>query len=86
MPKESKKYAILLSLLFASLFVSLVAQDRHPSSYRNLSSPDTVNSGDSTVLPQTAPALSPDSVTLDTLLVDSLGTDSLATDTVPAKK
>lgn len=86
MPKESKKYAILLSLLFASLFVSLVAQDRHPSSYRNLSSPDTVNSGDSTVLPQTAPALSPDSITSDSLPVDSLGTDSLASDTVPAKK
>ena len=81
MPKESKKYAILLSLLFASLFVSLVAQDRHPSSYRNLSSPDTVNSGDST-----APALSPDSITSDSLPVDSLGTDSLASDTVPAKK
>ena len=86
MPKESKKYAILLSLLFASLFVSLVAQDRHPSSYRNLSSPDTVNSGDSTALPQIAPALSSDSIPPDSLSVDSLGTDSLATDTVPVKK
>lgn len=81
MSKESKKYAILLSLLFSSLFVSLIAQDRHPS-YSAATSADSTPANDSsaTALPLAVPAL-PDSTG-----VDSLAADSLANDSVPKKK
>lgn len=80
MPKESKKYAILLSLLFSSLFVSLIAQDRHPS-YNQAASTDSMPTGDSSApAPLTLPAW-PDSVAIDSLLADSLSNDS-----VPPKK
>ena len=86
MSKVSKKYAILLSLLFSSLFVSLIAQDRHPS-YSAATSADSTPANDSsaTALPlagrlcPTVPASTP-------LSADSLSTDSLATDSVPKKK
>ena len=86
MSKESKKYAILLSLLFSSLFVSLIAQDRHPS-YSAATSADSTPANDSsaTALPLAAPAL-PDSTGVDSLAADSLSTDSLANDSVPKKK
>ena len=86
MPKESKKYAILLSLLFSSLFVSLIAQDRHPS-YSATTSADSTPANDSsaTNLPPVWPAL-PDSAGVDSLVADSLSTDSLANDSVPKKK
>lgn len=85
MPKESKKYAILLSLLFSSLFVSLIAQDRHPS-YNQATSPDSMPTADTSApTPLTQPAW-PDSTATDSLLADSLLTDSLATDSVPPKK
>ena len=86
MPKESKKYAILLSLLFSSLFVSLIAQDRHPS-YSAATSADSTPANDSsaTALPLAVPAL-PDSTGVDSLAADSLSTDSLANDSVPKKK
>lgn len=86
MSKESKKYAILLSLLFSSLFVSLIAQDRHPS-YSAATSADSTPANDSsaTALPLAVPAL-PDSTGVDSLAADSLSTDSLATDSVPKKK
>ena len=86
MSKESKKYAILLSLLFSSLFVSLIAQDRHPS-YSATTSADSTPANDSsaTNLPPVWPAL-PDSAGVDSLVADSLSTDSLATDSVPKKK
>ena len=84
--KESKKYAILLSLLFSSLFVSLIAQDRHPS-YSAATSADSTPANDSsaTALPLAVPAL-PDSTGVDSLAADSLSTDSLANDSVPKKK
>ena len=81
MPKESKKYAILLSLLFASLFVSLIAQDRHPSSYNHHSSSDTAETDDSSALSRTKPILLPDSIPSD-----SLPADSIANDTTKTKK
>lgn len=86
MSKESKKYAILLSLLFSSLFVSLIAQDRHPS-YSAATSADSTPANDSsaTALPLAVPAL-PDSTGVDSLAADSLSTDSLANDSVPKKK
>lgn len=86
MSKESKKYAILLSLLFSSLFVSLIAQDRHPS-YSATTSADSTPANDSsaTNLPPVWPAL-PDSAGVDSLVADSLSTDSLANDSVPKKK
>lgn len=86
MSKESKKYAILLSLLFSSLFVSLIAQDRHPS-YSAATSADSTPANDSsaTNLPLAVPAL-PDSTGVDSLAADSLSTDSLANDSVPKKK
>ena len=86
MPKESKKYAILLSLLFSSLFVSLIAQDRHLS-YSATTSADSTPANDSsaTNLPPVWPAL-PDSAGVDSLVADSLSNDSLATDSVPKKK
>lgn len=86
MSKESKKYAILLSLLFSSLFVSLIAQDRHPS-YSAATSADSTPANDSsaTALPLAVPAL-PDSAGVDSLVADSLSTDSLANDSVPKKK
>ncbi|AHF12825.1 Kae1-associated kinase [Barnesiella viscericola DSM 18177] len=86
MSKESKKYAILLSLLFSSLFVSLIAQDRHPS-YSAATSADSTPANDSsaTALPLAVPAL-PDSTGVDSLAADSLSNDSLATDSVPKKK
>ncbi len=86
MSKESKKYAILLSLLFSSLFVSLIAQDRHPS-YSATTSADSTPANDSsaTNLPPVWPAL-PDSAGVDSLVADSLSNDSLATDSVPKKK
>ena len=86
MSKESKKYAILLSLLFSSLFVSLIAQDRHPS-YSATTSTDSTPANDSsaTALPPVWPAL-PDSAGVDSLVADSLSNDSLATDSVPKKK
>ena len=86
MSKESKKYAILLSLLFSSLFVSLIAQDRHPS-YSAATSADSTPANDSTAtaLPLAVPAL-PDSTGVDSLVADSLSNDSLATDSVPKKK
>lgn len=86
MSKESKKYAILLSLLFSSLFVSLIAQDRHPS-YSAATSADSTPANDSsaTNLPPVWPAL-PDSAGVDSLVADSLSNDSLATDSVPKKK
>ena len=86
MSKESKKYAILLSLLFSSLFVSLIAQDRHPS-YSATTSADSTPANDSsaTALPLAVPAL-PDSTGVDSLAADSLSTDSLANDSVPKKK
>lgn len=86
MSKESKKYAILLSLLFSSLFVSLIAQDRHPS-YSATTSADSTPANDSsaTALPPVWPAL-PDSTGVDSLAADSLSTDSLANDSVPKKK
>ena len=86
MSKESKKYAILLSLLFSSLFVSLIAQDRHPS-YSATTSADSTPANDSsaTNLPPVWPAL-PDSTGVDSLAADSLSTDSLANDSVPKKK
>lgn len=86
MSKESKKYAILLSLLFSSLFVSLIAQDRHPS-YSAATSADSTPANDSsaTALPLAVPAL-PDSAGVDSLVADSLSNDSLATDSVPKKK
>ncbi|HJG88302.1 putative LPS assembly protein LptD [Barnesiella viscericola] len=86
MSKESKKYAILLSLLFSSLFVSLIAQDRHPS-YSAATSADSTPANDSsaTNLPPVWPAL-PDSAGVDSLVADSLSTDSLANDSVPKKK
>ena len=86
MSKESKKYAILLSLLFSSLFVSLIAQDRHPS-YSATTSADSTPANDSsaTNLPLAVPAL-PDSAGVDSLVADSLSNDSLATDSVPKKK
>lgn len=86
MSKESKKYAILLSLLFSSLFVSLIAQDRHPS-YSATTSADSTPANDSsaTNLPPVWPAL-PDSAGVDSLAADSLSNDSLATDSVPKKK
>lgn len=90
MPKESKKYAILLSLLFSSLFVSLIAQDRHPV-YNQTVSADSMPAGDSTVpaplsLPALPDSLTADSLAADSLLSDSLPADSLATDSVPPKK
>ena len=86
MSKESKKYAILLSLLFSSLFVSLIAQDRHPS-YSAATSADSTPANDrsATALPLAVPAL-PDSTGVDSLAADSLSTDSLANDSVPKKK
>lgn len=86
MSKESKKYAILLSLLFSSLFVSLIAQDRHPS-YSATTSADSTPANDSsaTNLPPVWPAL-PDSAGVNSLVADSLSNDSLATDSVPKKK
>lgn len=86
MSKESKKYAILLSLLFSSLFVSLIAQDRHPS-YSATTSADSTPANDSsaTNLPPVWPAL-PDSAGVDSLVADSLSNDSLANDSVPKKK
>lgn len=86
MSKESKKYAILLSLLFSSLFVSLIAQDRLPS-YSAATSADSTPANDSsaTALPLAVPAL-PDSTGVDSLAADSLSTDSLANDSVPKKK
>lgn len=86
MSKESKKYAILLSLLFSSLFVSLIAQDRHPS-YSATTSADSTPANDSsaTALPLAVPTL-PDSTGVDSLAADSLSTDSLANDSVPKKK
>lgn len=86
MSKESKKYAILLSLLFSSLFVSLIAQDRHPS-YSATTSADSTPANDSsaTNLPPVWPAL-PDSAGVNSLAADSLSTDSLANDSVPKKK
>ena len=86
MSKESKKYAILLSLLFSSLFVSLIAQDRHPS-YSATTSADSTPANDSsaTNLPPVWLAL-PDSAGVDSLVADSLSNDSLATDSVPKKK
>ncbi len=66
MSKVSKKYAILLSLLFSSLFVSLIAQDRHPS-YNQPAAADTTPGGDSTGAARlTLPAL-PDSLGIDSL-------------------
>lgn len=86
MPKESKKYAILLSLLFSSLFVSLIAQDRHPSHSVTASADSTPTSDSSaSTLPLTLPAL-PDSAGVDSLAADSLLNDSLANDSVPKKK
>lgn len=87
MSKESKKYAILLSLLFSSLFVSLIAQDRHPS-YPAATSADStpVNDSTDTALPLALPAR-PDSAGVDSLAADSLLNDSLANDSaVPKKK
>lgn len=90
MLKESKKYAILLSLLFSSLFVSLIAQDRHPS-YNQETLPDSILAGDSSAptaiaLPGQPDSVSVDSLPIDSLPNDSLPTDSLATDSVPPKK
>ena len=86
MSKESKKYAILLSLLFSSLFVSLIAQDRHPSYSATTSADSTLaNDSSATALPLAVPAL-PDSTGVDSLAADSLSTDSLANDSVPKKK
>ena len=90
MLKESKKYAILLSLLFSSLFVSLIAQDRHPS-YNQETLPDSILAGDSSAptaiaLPGQPDSVSVDSLSIDSLPNDSLPTDSLATDSVPPKK
>ena len=90
MPKVSKKYAILLSLLFSSLFVSLIAQDRHPS-YNQPAASDTTPGGDSTgaarlTLPALPDSLGIDSLGVDSLLTDSLAADSLATDSVAPKK
>ena len=90
MPKVSKKYAILLSLLFSSLFVSLIAQDRHPS-YNQPAASDTTPGGDSTgaarlTLPVLPDSLGIDSLGVDSLLTDSLAADSLATDSVAPKK
>lgn len=90
MLKESKKYAILLSLLFSSLFVSLIAQDRHPS-YNQETLPDSILAGDSSAptaiaLPGQPDSVSVDSLPIDSLPNDSLPVDSLATDSVPPKK
>ena len=90
MSKVSKKYAILLSLLFSSLFVSLIAQDRHPS-YNQPAASDTTPGGDSTeaarlTLPALPDSLGFDSLGVDSLLTDSLAADSLATDSVAPKK
>ena len=90
MSKVSKKYAILLSLLFSSLFVSLIAQDRHPS-YNQPAAADTTPGGDSTgaarlTLPALPDSLGIDSLGVDSLLTDSLAADSLATDSVAPKK
>ena len=90
MSKVSKKYAILLSLLFSSLFVSLIAQDRHPS-YNQPAAADTTPGGDSTgaarlTLPVLPDSLGIDSLGVDSLLTDSLAADSLATDSVAPKK
>ncbi len=86
MPKESKKYAILLSLLFSSLFVSLIAQDRHPShSVTALADSTPTSDSSASTLPLTLPAL-PDSAGVDSLAADSLLNDSLANDSVPKKK
>ena len=74
MPKVSKKYAILLSLLFSSLFVSLIAQDRHPS-YNQPAAADTTPGGDSTGAARLTLPVLPDSLGIDSLGVDSLLTD-----------
>ena len=80
MPKDSKKYAILLSLLCSSLFVSLIAQDRHPS-YSEVTSLDSTTSKDSATLLSNKPI-----TLLDSISKDSLGVDSLANDSVSPKK
>ena len=85
MPKESKKYAILLSLLFSSLFVSLIAQDRYSGYNQSLSS-DTTAVSDSTADNRLVLPPLPDSISIDSLATDSLATDSLVADSVPPKK
>lgn len=85
MPKDSKKYAILLSLLCSSLFVSLIAQDRHPS-YNEVTSLDSTTSKDSATLLSNKPITLLDSISKDSLQSDSLGVDSLANDSVSPKK
>ena len=85
MPKDSKKYAILLSLLCSSLFVSLIAQDRHPS-YSEVTSLDSTTSKDSATLLSNKPITLLDSISKDSLQSDSLGVDSLANDSVTPKK
>ena len=85
MPKDSKKYAILLSLLCSSLFVSLIAQDRHPS-YSEVTSLDSTTSKDSVTLLSNKPITLLDSISKDSLQSDSLGVDSLANDSVSPKK
>ena len=85
MPKDSKKYAILLSLLCSSLFVSLIAQDRHPS-YSEVTSLDSTTSKDSATLLSNKPITLLDSISKDSLQSDSLGVDSLANDSVSPKK
>ncbi|HIZ27225.1 MAG TPA: LPS-assembly protein LptD [Candidatus Barnesiella merdipullorum] len=85
MPKESKKYAILLSLLFSSLFVSLIAQDRYSGYNQSLSS-DTTAGSDSTADNRLVLPPLPDSISIDSLATDSLATDSLVADSVPPKK
>ena len=85
MPKDSKKYAILLSLLCSSLFVSLIAQDRHPS-YNEVTSLDSTTSKDSATLLSNKPITLLDSISKDSLQSDSLGVDSLANDSVTPKK
>ncbi|OUN74425.1 putative LPS assembly protein LptD [Barnesiella sp. An55] len=85
MPKESKKYAILLSLLFSSLFVPLIAQDRYSGYNQSLSS-DTTAGSDSTADNRLVLPPLPDSISIDSLATDSLATDSLVADSVPPKK
>lgn len=90
MPKESKKYAILLSLLFSSLFVSLIAQDRHPL-YNTAPSADTISGSDTTetgrlILPALPDSMAIDSLVADSLPGDSLTADSLTTDSIAPKK
>ncbi len=75
MAKESRIYAILLMLLCSSLFVSLVAQDRHLSHVDGTISDSTLRLD--SLLTQSL-RLSPDSLLSDSLLSDSLATDTVA--------